>query len=185
MAPKSAALKSYLENFAQGARYFIQPACYKKGQLLHRSGYTCFDLFIFHKGVGRSFYYKDGLDITSHFVVDFGIISAIDSLVTRKPSKYNIEVLEDAKVSRININQYEKFLSENPHHEKSARQLTQVIYFELAERIEGLMFHTAHERYQRLTDEYPDIVNRVNLGHIATFLGISQETLSRIRKIKG
>lgn len=184
MADHHVDLRIYLENFVDSASRFLLPARIERGTLLHRSGTVCRDLFIVHEGVCRSFYYRGGLDVTSHFTVDYGIISAIDSLLTRAPSKYSIEVLEDARVSRISIEGYEKFLLTNPQHERSARQLTQAIYLELADRVESILFHRAEERYRALTTRHPDIVNRVNLGHIASFLGISPETLSRIRKIK-
>jgi len=56
------------------------------------------------------------------------------------------------------------------------------IYIDLVERVENLMFHNAKERYAKLVSNQPSLLQRVNLNHIASFLGITQETLCRIRK---
>lgn len=132
-------------------------------------------------GVVRAFYHRDGKDVTAHIAIDQGAITAIDSFIQRKPSRYNIESLEDSTLIVLNYRELTQFLLENPQHERTARVFLEKIYIDLAERIESLLFHTAQERYEKLVKQNPSIVQRVNLGHIASYLGISQETLSRVR----
>ncbi len=153
----------------------------KKGILLHKEGELGLQLFFVKKGVLRSFYYLNGKDITSHFAFENGIIGAADSIIRGEKSRYNIEVLEDSQVSAIDYKKMEAFLEVNPHLERLARLFSQYLYIDLVERIEELTFLTAAEKYRRLTKRFPHIDQRVNLGHIASYLGLSQETLSRVR----
>ncbi len=154
---------------------------FEKGRLLHKANEVSIELFLVRSGVLRSFYYVDGKDVTAHFALDHGVVGAADSIIRRKRSRYNIEALEDSEVFLLNYDELEAFLDKKPKLERLARRFTQLIYIDLVERIEGMTFLSAKERYDHLIDRYPDITQRVSLGHIASYLGITQETLSRVR----
>ncbi|BDS12947.1 Crp/Fnr family transcriptional regulator [Aureispira anguillae] len=159
----------------------VQQKSFPKHHILHREGTICNHLYIIEKGIARAYYYKDGKDITAHFAVENGSITAIDSFIQRKRSRYNIELLEDSEVHLVAYQDIQLLLEQKPTYEKYIRLFLEQIYVDLAERIEDLLFHTAKERYQQLLQKNPSLIQRVNLGHIASFIGISQETLSRIR----
>ncbi|MGA9637619.1 Crp/Fnr family transcriptional regulator [Flavobacterium sp.] len=152
--------------------------------LLHCEGTICNHFFIIHKGLARAYYHKDTKDITAHFAIEKTSITAIDSFIQRKKSRYNIELLEDSSLSYINYDDWKKLLEDKPHYEKYARIFLENIYIDIAERIEDLLFYSAKERYEKLTHKFPSLQQRVNLGHIASYIGITQETLSRIRAKK-
>jgi len=154
---------------------------FEKGKLLHQAGNISFDLYLVKSGALRSFYYVDGRDVTAHFALEYGVVGAADSIIRGKKSRYNIEVLEDSLVVLLNYQELESFLDQNPSLERLARKFTQMIYMDLVERMEGMTFLSAKDRYDHLTARYPDITQRVSLGHIASFLGITPETLSRVR----
>ncbi|WP_439483649.1 hypothetical protein [Cyclobacterium plantarum] len=78
----------------------------------------------------------------------------------------------------------ECFLEENQEHERLVRKVSQLLFLDLVERLEGMMFLSAKERYDHLLTRYPSIAQQISLGHIASYLGITQETLSRIREQK-
>lgn len=157
---------------------------FKKGDILHREGTVCNDIYFVEKGILRTFYFKDGKDITAHFALENGTTTAIDSFIQRKRSRYTIEVLEDTEAITISHADLHQLLEEKPQHEKYVRIFLEQIYIDLAERIEDLLFHSAKERYSKLITRSPDLLQRVNLSHIASFIGITQETLSRIRAQK-
>lgn len=159
----------------------MHTATYPKGHLLHKENQICNHLYIIQKGIARSFYHKDGKDITAHFALESGTITAIDSFIQRKRSRYNIEVLEEAEIIAIAHKDLQALIEKNPTYEKFIRLYLEQIYIDLAERIEDLLFHTAKERYDKLTSENPSLLQRVNLQHIASFIGVTQETLSRVR----
>ncbi|NQZ75195.1 MAG: Crp/Fnr family transcriptional regulator [Ekhidna sp.] len=138
-------------------------------------------IFLVKEGVLRSYYLADGKDITAHFAMEFGLIGAVDSIIKGKKSRYFIEALENSKVYCLNNSELETYLDNHPKLERIARQISQALYMDLVERLEGLSFLTAKEKYKHLLNRYPNIDQRVNLGHIASYLGISQETLSRVR----
>ena len=154
---------------------------FAKKEILHTEGSVCNHLFLIESGIARSFYYKDGKDITAHFAIENGTITAIDSFIQRKKSRYTIEVLEDSSILSISHEDLHKLLEEKPHYEKYVRLFLEQIYIDLADRIEDLLFHSAKERYDKLVKNTPNLLQRVHLKHIASFIGITQETLSRIR----
>jgi CRP-like cAMP-binding protein len=154
---------------------------YPRGYLLHREQTVCKHIYFVTQGIVRSFYLKDGKDITAHFAMDVGAISAADSFIFNRPSRYNLEVLEDATVFSMTRQQLEHFLEQHPRYEHTARLFVEQLYMDLVDRVEALMFFSAQERYETLIRQNPDIIQRVGLGHIASFLGITQETLSRVR----
>ena len=156
---------------------------FKKGTAVHQPNKTCNHLFLVQSGLLRAYYYKEGKDITAHFALENGSITAPDSFISRRKSKYTIEALEDSNVLAIEHSILEKYLVDRPELEHLARKYTEFIYMELLERLEGLVFLTAKEKYHLLIKDNPTIIQRVNLGHIASYLNITQETLSRVRKM--
>jgi len=159
----------------------LQTRQVEKGELLHRENTVFLDLFLVQTGALRSFYFVDGRDVTAHFALEYGVVGAADSIIRRARSRYNIEALENSEVFVLNYDRLEKFLDDHPACERLARRFTQLLYLDLVERLEGMTFLSAKERYQHLIARYPDIPQRVNLGHIASYLGITPETLSRVR----
>lgn len=173
--------ESELTDLLTDFQKIMKKASFLKNELLHKEGEICNHLFLIEKGITRAFYYKDGKDITAHFAVENGTTTAIDSFIQRKNSRYNIEVLENSEIISISHQDLHQLLQEKPHYEKYVRIFLEQIYIDLAERIEDLLFHSAKERYDKLVKNTPSLLQRVNLKHIASFIGITQETLSRIR----
>jgi len=153
-----------------------------KNTFLLRNGEVCKEFHFLEKGLARVFYYKDGKEITAWFASENQIASAIDSLFTGQPSIYNIEVLEDAKVWSLQYRKLEPVFEKHHEVERLGRLLVTHNYLLLDERMKLFAFCTAEERYERLLLQIPDILQRVKLGHVASYLGISQEHLSRIRR---
>jgi CRP-like cAMP-binding protein len=159
------------------------PLSHAKNHLLHVENKVCKHSFIIEKGAARIFHFKDGKDITSHFAFEGEAITAIDSLLQGKKSKYNIELLEDSTLFSASYEDMENFYQKSIMHERFGRLFLQQVYVDLVERIEDIQFHTAQERYNNLLKKHPQILQRVPLKHISSYLGITQETLSRIRRL--
>ena len=154
---------------------------FPKHHILHTEGFICDHLYVIISGIARVFYYKDGNDVSCHFAAEQETITAIDSFVQRKKSKYNIEALEDMEVFKVSFEDLENLFLKHPEYERFGRLFMQQNYVELAERIDHLQIKTAQERYQNLLETKPHYLNRIPLKHIATFLNVTPETLSRIR----
>ena len=170
-------IRQALHDFAE----ILTEKQYPKGYLLHREQTVCYHLYFITLGAARSYYYKDGKDVTAHFAIDLSVVSAVDSFATGRPSRYSIEVLEDMTAYAMSRQGLECFLKQYPRYEHTARLFAEQLYLDLVNRVEDLVFCSARERYEKLVQLNPTIIRRVNLGHIASYLGITQETLSRVR----
>jgi CRP-like cAMP-binding protein len=93
-------------------------------------------------------------------------------------------VLENSELVAISSDQLFKLFDVFPEVERLIRKITEMAYVETVNRIESIQFHTAEERYNDLVKKAPDLLKRVPLKYIASFLGITQVSLSRIRAIK-
>lgn len=153
----------------------------KKNKDLQSIGHTCKTIYFINKGIARIYYFKDGIDITESFSFENNIIARVESLFTGKPSRKAIQILEDAEVVAINANQLFKIYDTFPEIERLFRKIFEAAYVETVNRIEGMQFHSAEERYNALLNEAPNVLMKVPLKYVASYLGITQVSLSRIR----
>jgi CRP-like cAMP-binding protein len=153
----------------------------KKNKDLQPIGHTCKTIYFIKKGLARIYYFKDGIDITESFSFENNIIARVESLFTGKPSRKAIQILEDAEIIAINANQLFKLYNTFPEIERLFRKIFEAAYVETVNRIEGIQFHTAEERYKALLSEAPNVLMHVPLKYVASYLGITQVSLSRIR----
>lgn len=154
---------------------------YQKGYVLHVPDKICNKMYFVEKGIARTYYNHDGKDVTVYFTVEGEMVTAIDSFIQRKPSKYYIELLEDTILYSFSYKDLESHYKEFPGFERFGRLLMERAYIDLVDRAESIQLLSATDRYKKLIDAHPSLPHRVNLGHIASYLGISQETLSRVR----
>lgn len=133
------------------------------------------------KGAGRVYYLRDGMDVTDYFALDNQFLGAIESLFTRQPSHKGIELLEDSEVYSIPYDEFEKLCAQFHEIEHIGRMMAIFGFLQGQKRVESIRFLSAAERYAELEKELPGISNRVPLKHIASFLGTTQVSLSRIR----
>jgi CRP-like cAMP-binding protein len=153
----------------------------KKNKDLQPIGHTCKTIYFIKKGVARIYYFKDGIDITERFFFENSIIARVESLFTGKPSRKAIQILEDAEIIAINANKLFRLYDTFPEIERLFRKIFETAYVETINRIEGIQFHSAEERYNALLSEDPNVLMRVPLKYVASYLGITQVSLSRIR----
>lgn len=152
-----------------------------KNKDLQPIGHTCKTIYFINKGIARIYYYKNDIDITDSFALENNIIARVESLFTGMPSRKGIQILEDAEIIAIDANKLFKLYDTYPELERLFRKVFEISHVETVNRIEGIQFHTAEERYKALLEEAPSIIQRVPLKYIASYLGITQVSLSRIR----
>ena len=163
----------------------FEPISIKKKKDLLVSGQVCNYLYFITKGCLRSFYIDiKGVEHVYQIRMDNNWIGDIDSYFTRQKSKYNIEALEDSDLLRIPVDRLEQLFIEIPSLERYFRILFQKAYINALNRLSATMWETAIDRYNEMLKEHPEIFQRVSLVHIASYLGITPESLSRIRKQK-
>ena len=138
-------------------------------------------LYFIEKGILHNYYYQDSRKITSWFYAEDQFITAWFSFYSQKPSFEEIECLEDCILYRISYSKYQKLIANYPAFNNFARLLAEEMLAFLDKFSKGWSFLSAKEKYQLLKQYFPQVELRVKLGSIASFLGISQETFSRIR----
>lgn len=156
----------------------------KKNADLQPIGHTCKTIYFINKGVARIYYFKDGVDITESFAFENNIIARVESLFTGNPSRKAIQILEDSELIAINSTELFKLYDKFPEIERLFRLIFEAAYVETVNRIESIQFHTAEERYNSLIKDAPGVLKRVPLKYVASYLGITQVSLSRIRGAK-
>lgn len=157
----------------------------KKKKDLLVSGQVCNYLYFITKGCLRSFFVDSkGVEHIYQIRMDNNWIGDIESYFSRKESKYHIEALENSELLRITVDRFEELLTEVPALERYFRIVFQKAYINSLNRLNATMWETAMDRYSGMLKENPEIFQRVSLVHIASYLGITPESLSRIRKQK-
>lgn len=156
----------------------------KKNQDLQPIGVTCRTIYFVQSGLARIYYYKDGIEITEYFAFENDIIIRAESLFTEKPSKKAIQAIEDTVFIGIPSARLFGLFDSFPDIERLFRKIIESAYVDTVNRIESIQFHTAEERYNQLLSNNPAMIQRIPLKHIASYLGITQVSLSRIRSVR-
>lgn len=156
----------------------------QKNAELQPIGYTCKTIYFVAKGMLRICYLKNGVDITESFEPENTIVARAESLFAGIPSKKAICAVEDSEVIAINAERLYALFDTYPNLERLFRKVFEQQYVRTIHRLESLQFNTPEERYQHLLEDHPNILLRAPLKHVATYLGITQVSLSRIRARK-
>ena len=152
-----------------------------KNTHLVTEGKVCKRLYFLEKGALRGYYTLEGKEITHWFAFEHDFVTSFHSFITGEPAVENIQLLEGSILWAISKESLAQLLNQHHEIERLLRIAYEKYYIRLEERFVNGQFKTGTERYQSLLQQTPHIIERVSLGHIASYLGISQETLSRIR----
>jgi len=152
-----------------------------KGSFLIMEGKICDHIYFLEKGCLRGYYNLDGKEITYWFAFENNFVTSFFSFITRKPCVECIQLVEDCTLWAISYDDLQKLYDTHPDIERLGRLMNERYYVMLEERFVSNHFKEARERYENLITNAPHIVQRIPLGYIASYLGITQETLSRIR----
>lgn len=169
------------EDFAKISVCF-KPKRLRKKHFLLQDGDVCRNLAFIERGTLYSYSADEkGIQHVIQFGFEGGWIADLYSFLTGEPSRLNIEALEECELLMISKEQQEKLLKEVPAYETYTRLLMQNAYVALQRRVEGTLGRTAEEKYARLLEKRPELIARLPQHLIASYLGITRETLSRIR----
>lgn len=176
-SPLSDTCKAELPDYAR--IFTVSPA-----ELLVKEGEFADKTYFIVEGCARAYYLKDGKDITDWFAFEGDFISAINSFFLGVPSPHFIEVLEPTTLLEFSRESVLMFSDKYHDFDRLGRMIVTKTMLQLQQRIVSIQFETAQQKYENLLAIRPDITQRIPLTHIASFLGITLETLSRIRKPK-
>jgi len=163
-------------------RSCIKERTFKKGEFLCRHGQVENYLSVIYQGTCRGFYSKDGEEISVTFMFDNDYVSAYYSFLTERPSLMSIQALTSVNVLSISKTDLEELCDTYKSIERIGRLNAERIYRRKEEREVALLTMSATERYIDLLGRHPKVLKHIPLKHIASYLGVKPESLSRIRK---
>ncbi|MCU0468857.1 MAG: Crp/Fnr family transcriptional regulator [Arcicella sp.] len=161
---------------------FFRPKKIKKGEFMCVPAEVAHEIGFVIKGVFRIFYLVEGKENTRFIGSENIFITSTPSFTTQTPSIEYVEALEDSSLLMLTYQDLQRIFEISPKWERLVRLLVEYFYNEQQERIYSLIALTAQERYEMLAKNRPDFIQRIPQYIIANYLGISPETLSRIRK---
>lgn len=159
----------------------LQPFSFPKNYVLVREGTVATQLYFIEKGVARSYYNKDGKEVTFWLGSEGSLICSYNGYLANKPGYGTITLLEDAKLYGIAHVALQQLFNQNLELANWGRKLAELEMIKTEQLLIAHLLKTAQEKYQDLLFRDPDLLQRVPLGHIASYLGVTQVTLSRIR----
>lgn len=157
------------------------PKKFRKHQFLIQEGDIVHHEFFVLKGCIKSYMVnEEGKEYILQFAVEDWWISDFEAYNKHTPATLSIDCIEDSEVLVLSYENREKLCAELHQMERYCRKITNAGYVALQQRVLCLLSSTAKERYDKLLDQYPHLFQRVPKSVIASYLGVSRETLSRL-----
>jgi len=160
---------------------YIQVVSLRKNDFLVKEGEVCQYYYFVIEGILRNYYLKNGIEITTNFDLPNDIATNFTSLVLHQQSDGYIQAITNCMIYKMKASDFEKFKTKNSFTQEIKDVLISGYVLLLEERLHAIQFCTAKERYLFMLEQYPHLLQQISLTHIASYLGISLETLSRIR----
>lgn len=157
---------------------------HKKGAVVVREGQYAHKSYFILQGCARAYYLKNDKDVSDWFAFENEFISPIVSFFGEEPSAHYIEMVEDTVVMEITKEATENLSNKFHDFERLIKVVVTKTMLNQREKMFSILFNTARERYDHMIRIRPDITNRIQLTHIASYLGMTIETLSRVRSQK-
>jgi CRP/FNR family transcriptional regulator, anaerobic regulatory protein len=154
---------------------------YPARHIFQKQGDICSKVGILHKGLVRNFFNLNNRECTTWFDSDGQLIGSMYSFFTQSAYSESIEMVEDCIVFETTFEHVNETRALFEDFEILLNNVVLHGYFSIEERTRNLMAYSAVERYNLFFNTYPDLVNRIPVKYIASFLGVTPETLSRIR----
>ncbi len=145
-------------------------------------GDICKDVSFINKGAFRAYYVVDGKEITSYFSFENDYVTDYESFLLKKSSLQYIQAIEDTEVLVLPYDQMQKLYDTGSKAERYGRLVAESLFVMVYQQRNEFVLYNPEERYVHLLSQRPDLFQRVPQVYIASLLGITPETLSRIRK---
>ncbi len=157
------------------------PKTFKKGELVHNADTICKKSYFIKKGLMRTYFIKDGKEITEYFSAENEWVNSPRSFMQQQLDFYYIDTLEQTDSYSLYVTDLVFLFDHFPEMERYARLSMGTVFGHYLERITSMRFTTAKEKYQHFCETYHAVYHRIPLGMVSSYLGIAPETLSRIR----
>ncbi|HCW77105.1 MAG TPA: Crp/Fnr family transcriptional regulator [Candidatus Marinimicrobia bacterium] len=154
----------------------------KKHEHLLKEGQSVNSIAFVEKGNLRLYYLSDGKEINNHFFLEGDYAVSYLDFLKQRPSRYFIQALEDCELLTFDSQSLQAAYDQSKNWERFGRIIAESAYATATNRFESFLFLSARDRYLQMQKDYPRFIQRIPLFHLASYLGIEPESLSRIRK---
>ncbi|MEP1033792.1 Crp/Fnr family transcriptional regulator [Ekhidna sp.] len=152
-----------------------------KNSYLFRHGDICKDLVLVQKGCLRLYYLKNGVEISVWFAFEQSSAIEIYSFINESPSEYSLQAIEDSEVLYLSKQELNQLYQKQPKMQEMMRNFWEDVILNLISRFTALQKDSAEKRYLDLLDK-PEYLKKIPQKYLASFIGITPTSLSRIRK---
>ncbi len=159
----------------------MEPMKLPKGEVFIREGDIAHYVHYIEKGMVRQFYFKNKRDLTEHISYEGQMVICLESYLQQTPTRLMAETLEPSVIWRISKEDFYRLTEEMHEVEHLYRRIFEYSLLVSQQKADDMRFETAHDRYRLLMERHPEIIKRAPLVHIASFLQMTPETLSRVR----
>ncbi|WP_298543992.1 Crp/Fnr family transcriptional regulator [uncultured Aquimarina sp.] len=155
----------------------------EKRQFYLKSGQIQKEMSFVHQGLLKSYYIdKQGKKVTISFIDENFYAADYPSFIQQKPSKYYIETIEPTIMVNLSYAAMQKAYKNYKNFENYGRLIAEQILLKKQDRIESFLFENAEERYIRFIKKNQNILPRISVSDLSSYLGIERQSLTRIRK---
>ncbi|SJZ73464.1 cAMP-binding domain of CRP or a regulatory subunit of cAMP-dependent protein kinases [Chitinophaga eiseniae] len=148
-----------------------------------REGHVCRQLAFLRKGILRSFYVKDnGEEITDCIMFEGQLVTAYASLITGQPAFENMQAITECELQVLDRDDLYRLYEQNIRWANTGRAFGEQEFVMMEQRIRSFQQYTAKERYEEMVRQHPRMIQQVPLQYLASYLGITPQHLSRLRK---
>src|SRR6187399_1098283 len=173
--PLSEGIKDYFKKHSYACSF-------RKGKLLLKAGEICEHIYFIKKGAVRGFIKEGKKDITTWITAENEVVSSISALDVREPAFENMQAIENCELIALTYTDFQDLYIKFPEFNIVARKVLQKYYQDAERRAFIARVTKAEKKYRLFLTRYGHLANRIPLKYIASFLGITLETLSRVRK---
>lgn len=160
----------------------LRQRSFRKGDVLLREGQVCTDVYFILSGLIRLYVVADGKEICRQFFFENSFVSEYQSFLNQQPAFLSMDVLEDTEVLTFTWEDMQYFYREIPSFQLVGRKIAEYLFLKITERVNSFLTESPEVRYQNLVDSRPKVLQRIPQYMIASYLGITPEHLSRLRK---
>lgn len=159
----------------------LVPMKFRKGEQILKEGEICRNIYYVHQGLIRQYYHKNGKELTEHLGVEGTIFMCIESLFKEEPTQLMVEALEHSIIYALPKVKLEMVALHNVNIQILYRKILEESLILSQIHADLVRFESAQDRYKKMCKLNPEVIKRTPLIHVASYLQMSPETLSRVR----
>ena len=178
-------IQSFIDLNAEDVEYINQlfrEKMIKKGDDFLAEGQVCKQVGFIEKGLMRYYINNDGEDKTYAFAQENNFVCNNESFIPQTPSTKIIQALEDCEILQISYDDLQMFYKCIKQGERFGRLVIEQVFIQTLQDLSSFYTHTAEHRYRKFIKKHPDLQQRMSQHHIASYVGVRPQSLSRIRK---